>query len=150
MHFLMLLFQMETDQPILEIHLEIIHQAPLLVQSILMEMVPLEASESIIGQIIYHWLMALELVQRSLVVLTNFSHSTSYQQQVEIKHTIQLLLMVMVTLEVNLINLVNMVEDVEVEMEMEMFNKELPQVSLLQSEMMASMFKAKMIRKYTQ
>ena len=58
--------------------------------------------------------------------------------------------MVMVTLEVNLINLVNMVEDVEVEMEMEMFNKELPQVSLLQSEMMASMFKAKMIRKYTQ
>lgn len=146
----MLLFQMETDQPILEIHLEIIHQAPLLVQSILMEMVPLEASESIIGQIIYHWLMALELVQRSLVVLTNFSHSTSYQQQVEIKHTIQLLLMVMVTLEVNLINLVNMVEDVEVEMEMEMFNKELPQVSLLQSEMMASMFKAKMIRKYTQ
>jgi hypothetical protein len=141
---------METDQPILEIHLEIIHQAPLLVQSILMEMVPLEASESIIGQIIYHWLMALELVQRSLVVLTNFSHSTSYQQQVEIKHTIQLLLMVMVTLEVNLINLVNMVEDVEVEMEMEMFNKELPQVSLLQSEMMASMFKAKMIRKYTQ
>ena len=146
----MLLFQMEMDQPILEIHLEIIHQAPLLVQSILMEMVPLEASESIIGQIIYHWLMALELVQHSLVVLTNFSHSTSYQQQVEIKHTIQLLLMVMVTLEVNLINLVNMVEDVEVEMEMEMFNKELPQVSLLQSEMMASMFKAKMIRKYTQ
>lgn len=60
MPFLMLLFLMVMDQPILELLLETILQDHLLAQLIQMEMVHQVVSESLAGLIIYQLLMELE------------------------------------------------------------------------------------------
>ncbi len=80
MLFPILLFPTETDKPMLELLMEIIHLDLLLAQSIKMVMVLQDHSRSQVGLIIFPKLSVLEFIHHTEEASMNFSPSISFQK----------------------------------------------------------------------